>query len=170
MEKVTNTLAGLDLTKYIRYYWNARYGLVREKDLYRIFNPDNCIAFDDKETIQHLFSLQSLKATTFVPIVLALEMRKDQFTAGDIANILDAIETYIFRNATIAGKTANATEVFFSSIANDIYEQNFQSEKEITDTIRGKMIADEDFENLFVTFSTKTTQYIRYILLKVHEY
>lgn len=68
------------------------------------FNPDNCIAFDDKETIQHLFSLQSLKATTFVPIVLALEMRKDQFTAGDIANILDAIETYIFRNATIAGK------------------------------------------------------------------
>lgn len=197
-KKVTNTLAGLDLTKYIRYYWNARYGLVREKDLYReisatikspkdaidlvtdlntcapyfhdIFNPDNCIAFDDKETIQHLFSLQSLKATTFVPIVLALEMRKDQFTAGDIANILDAIETYIFRNATIAGKTANATEVFFSSIANDIYEQNFQSEKEITDTIRGKMIADEDFENLFVTFSTKTTQYIRYILLKVHDH
>lgn len=33
--KMTDSLSGLDLTKYIRYYWNAKYGLVRERDLYR---------------------------------------------------------------------------------------------------------------------------------------
>ena len=32
---IVDELSGLDLTKYIRYYWNARYTLIREKDLYR---------------------------------------------------------------------------------------------------------------------------------------
>ena len=32
---MTDSLSGLDVTKYIRYFWNARHGLVREKDLYR---------------------------------------------------------------------------------------------------------------------------------------
>ena len=30
--KMTDSLSGLDLTKYIRYYWNAKYGLVRERN------------------------------------------------------------------------------------------------------------------------------------------
>jgi uncharacterized protein with ParB-like and HNH nuclease domain len=197
-KKMTDSLGGLDLTKYIRYYWNARYGLVREKDLYREISanirtpkeskdlvtdlkdnaeyyhdacvPDSCDAYDDKEIIDRLLAIRTLKATSFIPILLALEMRKDAFSVKDKAAILRAIEVYVFRNATIAGKTANSTETFFSSIAHNIYEQKLISVNEIVKTIKSEMISDEDFKNSFCTFATKTQPYIRYILLSIHEY
>jgi uncharacterized protein with ParB-like and HNH nuclease domain len=200
-KEMIDSLSGLDVTKYIRYYWNARYGLVREKDLYREISaniktpkesydlvmelknnasfyhdacsPDSCNAYTDSEDsgiVDRLLALRTLKATSFIPILLALEMRKDAFSVKDKAAILRAIEVYVFRNATIAGKTANSTEMFFSSIAHNIYEQKLISVNEIVETIKSEMISDEDFKNSFCTFATKTQPYIRYTLLSIHEY
>lgn len=197
-KKMTDSLAGLDLTKYIRYYWNARYGLVREKDLYREISariktpkdsydlvtelkdnaeyyhdacmPDSCDAYDDKDIINTLLAIRTLKATSFIPILLSLELRKNDFDDKDKAKILRAIEIYVFRNATIAGKTANVTEVFFSKIAHDIYEQNLMKTDDIIKKIKQGWISDEEFQNSFCTFSTKTQPYIRYILLSIHNY
>lgn len=197
-QRLTNELSGFDLTKYIRYYWNARYGLVREKDLYReisatittpkesadfvtdlngcatyyhdILMPDSCDMYDDKDIIAHLSALKMLRAVTFIPILLALEMQKDFFTAKNKADILQAIETYIVRNATIAGKTANFTEKFFATIAHDIYTQKYLTTDTIIDKIKSGMISDMDFYNSFYTFTTKTTAYIRYILIMIHNY
>jgi hypothetical protein len=197
-KKITNTLTGKDLTKYIRYYWNARYSLVREKDLYReinatikspkdaidlvtdlnnyapyyhdILSPDNCIAFDNKRIIDHLISLQALGARTFIPIVLALKMRDNHFPDENIADILDAIETCVFRNATIGRKTANKIEVAFCAIANKIFDQIYQSANDIITNIRGMMISDKEFENIFSTFHTGNAFYVRYIFLKIHNF
>lgn len=141
--KMTDSLSGLDLTKYIRYYWNAKYGLVRERDLYREISariknpkdsydlvtelednaeyyhdacmPDSCDVYDNKDITDRLLAIHILQATSFIPILLSLELRKDNFTDKDKAKILRAIEVYIFRNATIAGKTANSTEQQFTA-------------------------------------------------------
>ena len=197
-KKMTDSLSGLDLTKYIRYYWNAKYGLVRERDLYREINakiknskesydlvtelednaeyyhdacmPDSCDAYDDKAIINTLLAIHTLKATSFIPILLSIELRKNVFSDEDKAEILRAIEVYIFRNSTIAGKTANVTEVFFSGIAHDIYEKKLIQKDEIVEKIKSGMISDDDFYNSFCTFSTKTQPYIRYILLSIQQF
>lgn len=196
--KMTDSLSGLDLTKYIRYYWNAKYGLVRERDLYREISvriknskdsydlvtelednaeyyhdacmPDSCDAYDDKDITDRLLAIHTLHATSFIPILLSLELRKGNFTDKDKAKILRAIEVYIFRNATIAGKTANSTEVFFSKIAHDIYEEKLIKANKIIEEIKKEMIPDKDFYNSFCTFSKKTQPYIRYILLSIHSF
>ena len=197
-KQMTDSLAGLDVTKYIRYFWNASHGLVRERDLYREISatirtpkessdlvtdlkdnakyyhdactPDSCDAYDDQNIINRLRALNILKATSFIPILLALELRKNEFTNRDKADILHAIEIYVFRNSTIASKTANSTEVFFADIAHDIYEQRLFNADEIIAKIKNGMISDEDFYNSFCTYDKKTPQYIRYILLSIHNY
>lgn len=197
-KKMTDFLSGLDVTKYIRYFWNARHGLVREKDLYREISatiktpkdsadlvtelkdnaefyhdtcmPDSCDAYDDPDIIGTLMALNTLGATSFIPILLSLELRKNEFTDKDKARILRAIEVYVFRNSTIARKTANSTEVFFADIAHDIYEQKLFEPDEIIAKIKSGMISDEDFYNSFCTYDKKTAKYIRYILLSIHNY
>lgn len=197
-KKMTDSLSGLDVTKYIRYFWNARHGLVREKDLYREISatiktpkdsadlvtelkdnaefyhdtcmPDSCDAYDDPDIIGTLMALNTLGATSFIPILLSLELRKNEFTDKDKARILRAIEVYVFRNSTIARKTANSTEVFFADIAHDIYEQKLFEPDEIIAKIKSGMISDEDFYNSFCTYDKKTAKHIRYILLSIHNY
>lgn len=195
---IVDELSGLDLTKYIRYYWNARYTLIREKDLYRemsatirtpkksddlvnnlkhyagyyhdAIDPENCDEYESDRMIHYLRSLKILKATSYIPILLSMEMKDTSFNDNDKTHVLHAIVVYIFRNATIAGKTANATEKFFSGIANDIYEEKLKTAEEISAAIKAEMISDEEFYNSFCTFKTKTQQYVRYILLTIHEY
>lgn len=74
--------------------------------------PDNCDVYEDDEIIERLSNLHTLKATSFVPILLALEMKGNQFKTEDKVKVLWAIEVYVFRNSTILGKLANKTEVF----------------------------------------------------------
>ena len=195
---IVDKLSGLDLTKYIRYYWNARYTLIREKDLYRemsatirtpkksadlvndlkhyagyyhdAIDPENCDEYEDECIIHYLSSLKILKATSYIPILLSMEMKDSSFNDNDKAHVLQAIVVYIFRNATIAGRTTNTTEKFFSGIANDIYEENLKTAEEIATAIKAEMISDEEFYNSFCTFKPKTKQYVRYILLTIHEY
>lgn len=195
---IVDKLSGLDLTKYIRYYWNARYTLIREKDLYRemsatirtpkksadlvndlkhyagyyhdAIDPENCDEYEDDRIIHYLSSLKILKATSYIPILLSMEMKDTSFNDNDKAHVLQAIVVYIFRNATIAGRTTNTTEKFFSEIANDIYKENLKTAEEIAAAIKAEMISDEEFYNSFCTFKPKTKQYIRYILLTIHEY
>lgn len=117
--------------------------------------PDSCDAYDDKDITDRLLAIHTLHATSFIPILLSLELRKGNFTDKDKAKILRAIEVYIFRNATIAGKTANSTEVFFSKIAHDIYEEKLIKANKIIEEIKKEMIPDKDFYNSFCTFSKK---------------
>ncbi|WP_296902771.1 DUF262 domain-containing protein, partial [uncultured Megasphaera sp.] len=196
-KSIADTLSGMDLTKYIRYYWNAHYNLVREKDLYRemsatiktpkdsadlvtrlnnyavyyhdAMNPESCEGYEDSTIIHHLRNLKTLKATSYIPILISLEMKGRMFTDSDKATVLQAIEVYVFRNATISGKTANTTEKFFSTIAKQIYDEKLTTASDIAAKIKSEMISDEDFYNNFRTFKTKTQQYVRYILLTIHE-
>ncbi len=195
---MTDSLSGLDVTKYIRYFWNTKYKLARKRGLYREISttirtakesfdlvtdlknnavfyhdarkPDNCYAYSNKDIIDTLRALNTLGATSFIPILLAMELRQNDFTDKDKVAILRAIEVYVFRNSTIAGKTANTTEPFFAAIAYDIYHQKLSKVDEIIAKIKKGMIPDEDFYNSFCTYHKQTANYIRYILLSIHNH
>ena len=197
-KNMSSKLHGLDLTKYIRYYWNAMHGVVRERNLYREISkeikspkesadlvddllylasyfhdantPDNCDVYEDDEIIERLSNLHTLKATSFVPILLALEMKGNQFKTEDKVKVLWAIEVYVFRNSTILGKLANKTEVFFAELAKDIYEEKLQKSEDIIEKINDERVPDKTFENQFREFSTQTTNYIRYIFSMIHDH
>lgn len=197
-KEMTDSLSGLDVTKYIRYFWNAKYKLARKRALYReisttirtaneSFNlvtdlknnavfyhdackPDSCYAYSNKDIIDALRALNTLGATSFIPILLAMELRQNDFTDKDKVAILRAIEVYVFRNSTIAGKTANTTEPFFAAIAYDISHQKLSKVDEIIAKIKKGMIPDEDFYNNFCTYHKQTANYIRYILLSIHNH
>ena len=198
-DNMIRDLGNEDPTKYIRHYWNSRHALTREKELYRTINdsitnkkeskellddlsnlaklyhdiadPYEATMFSNDSLISSLRVLKDLKAKSFYPIFLALGS-SDKFDHKDYARVASKIETYVFRNATICGRTANTTEKFFSKIANDIYGEELETTTEICDAISENIVSDEEFGAIFsnITFSEKDKPIIRYIFRKIHKH
>lgn len=195
-----NALDGLDLTKYIRYYWNSNHQFTREKALYRqitqkvrsrresiglldelneyaqffhdLANPYEPVILDQNQPlINTLKGLSILKASSFYPILLAMFQSKNHsFSDEDFAKVAFAIEVFVFRNAAIAGMTANRTEVSFANIAKKIYDGDFAEADTIVKAIEEDMIDDADFKTRFETISINNKERIRYIFRKIHQH
>lgn len=198
--EMLNTLDGIDPTKFIRHLWNSANDFSREKELYKrivktvntpkkskeflddvatyalvyhdLSNPTDCSYFSDNSLKESLIALKNLKASSFYPIVLAL-CAQGNYDDNTIADIIQTIETYFFRNISIGGKVANSTEVFFAKIAKDISDQVLFEKQDIQDQIREKMITDDEFESLFTIWkgsNSAVDKYIvRYVLRKTHD-
>ena len=197
-DEMLRNLDNEDTTQYIRYFWNASHPMARKKELYRkvigtlkedadgiqafvetlaVFSVcyhDMASAevfqyFTNKDVIAHLKVLKVLKAKTFYPVLLAM-CRKGTFSAKDVAAVLGAIESYTFRNATICGRTANATEKLLASVALRIFKGELTEASAITDEIRGKMAEDDAFKEAFLQWAGKKSakEVIRYILRKIN--
>ncbi len=192
-----NKLDKCDVTKYIRAFWNSAMPICNEKYLYKkisnffntpqgtrafldsleanaefyrnISQPQDAPTFADQDLVDSLIALKALKATTFYPVVIAMN-RCGNFTEQDMAKVVGCIETYVFRNFTICGNTANSAEVFFAGIANDIFNGTLSSVAEICNMIKGGMVDDTVFQEAFKIWSgTKASkEAVRYILRKVH--
>ncbi|SHL34539.1 DUF262 domain-containing protein [Fibrobacter sp. UWEL] len=193
-----NKLDKCDPTKYIRAFWNSAWPICNEKYLYKkisntittplstraflesleanaefyrnISQPQDAPTFADQDLVNSLIALKALKATTFYPVVIAMN-RCDNFTEQDMAKVVSCIETYVFRNFTICGNTANSAEVFFAGIANDIYNETLSSVADICNMIKGGMVDDNVFQEAFKIWSgTKASkEAVRYIFRKVHK-
>jgi len=189
-----------DPTKYIRHYWNATQNFTREKDLYRtisknisspraskellknlatyaqcyhdITTPYENGAFNDVQLVDSLKALKTLKASSFYPVVLSMMQDSQAFAEADIRQVVQTIETYVFRNFTICGKVANKSEVLFANIAKDIYDGTLDSADLIIECIKSEMVSDKEFFDSFsIWVGAKTTkEAIRYVLRKIHKY
>ena len=197
---MVNALDRADPTKYIRHFWNATNNFTREKDLYRsisksisspraskellknlaihaqcyhdITTPSDNVAFTDSGLINSLISLKTLKASSFYPIIIAIQQAPNPFSEANIRTVVQAIETYVFRNFTICGKVANKSEVIFATIAKEIYDGKLDTVDLIVDRIKEEMVSDKEFHDAFgVWAGTKSTkETIRYILRKIHKH
>ena len=189
---IIETLDKVNITSYIRHFYNFYGEFTREKELYRrisksIHNEKDCKQFVDKllhlspvynaitapedntffekqELRESLNNLKTLKAKTFYPIILAADLRK--FSEDEIYNITTAIESLVFRNFSICGITANKYEKIFTRIASHIYHGQLTAE-EACNEIRNEIIDDDQFSQIFKKFKTKTKSLIRYILVKI---
>ncbi|WP_270231306.1 DUF262 domain-containing protein [Lactococcus formosensis] len=194
--KIIENLNDNDLSKFIRYYWNSKYDFIREKDLYKALRKnadtpkkveillDNLIAlselyvalivpddnkfFDTLELNERISEINKLKATSFYPIVFALQ--SEEYSESDINCILKYIESLIVRNFVVAGKTANKYEIEFAKIAYNISEEVLKGKDQIIEKISSLIISDDSFINNFEIFSSKSSNVIRYLLRKINNY
>lgn len=198
--QMISDLDGIDPTRFIRHLWNSSYDFSREKELYKrivkmidtpkksrefldemaiyapvyhdLANPTDCNYFSDERLKDSLCSLKNMKASTFYPTVIALTSQG--FGEKDIADIVETIETYIFRNFSIGGKVANSAERFFADLGKDISDQVLTQKQDIVQRIRDKMIENEEFRNLFVMWKGSNSSadkfLVRYIFRKIHSY
>ncbi|SFK36137.1 Protein of unknown function DUF262 [Marinilactibacillus piezotolerans] len=192
--QVIENLGNVDPTRFIRHYWNSQHKFVREKDLYKgirkaintpkkvedlmedlvglsdlytsLSYPENFVYFENSTLIERTKEISNLGASSYFPIMLALENEK--YDEIDIDKIMESIECLIVRNFVVAGKTANKFEVEFAKIAYQITQHQFDEIDEILSAIKNLTINDDEFSNDFKIFTTKKTNTIRYILRKVH--
>lgn len=195
-----STLDRADPTKYIRHYWNATQSFTREKDLYRhisktisspraskellknlatyaqcyhdITAPNENVGFTDAELVTSLKALKILKASSFYPVILAMKQDPQVFKESSLRQVIQAIETYVFRNFTICGKAANKSEVFFAGIAKEIYDGTLDTTDAIINRIKSEMVTDTEFVDSFAIWagSKSTKEAIRYMLRKIHKH
>lgn len=198
--KMVSTLDRADPTKYIRHFWNATQSFTREKALYRnicdkisspraskaflkdladyaecyhdITAPNENVGFTDAELVTSLKALKILKASSFYPVILAMKQDPQVFKETNIRQVIQAIETYVFRNFTICGKAANKSEVFFAGIAKEIYDGTLDTTDAIINRIKAEMVTDTEFLDSFAIWagSKSTKEAIRYMLRKIHKH
>lgn len=198
--QMLDDLDGIDPTRYIRHLWNSACEFSREKELYKriaktidtpkksreflnematyapvyhdLANPSDCVYFTDARLKDSLCALKNMKASAFYPLVIALVAQG--FNESDTADVVETIETFVFRNFSIAGKVANSAETFFAKIAKEISDQVITQKTDIQDRIREKMITDDEFTNLFSLWkgsnSSSDKFVVRYIFRKMHSF
>jgi len=189
-------LDGINPTKFIRHYWNAQYRFVREKDLYMAIRrqinspalvadlmvdlvalselytslnrPDKITYFKDATLIEQNVEINNLGAKSYYPIIMALVIK--EFLETEISTIHTVIESFIVRNFTVAGKTANRSEKNFAGIAQRIAQNELETADEIVEAVNSLIISDEEFYESFKLFEVKRSNTIRYLLRKIHNH
>ena len=86
--------------------------------------------------------------------------------------VVQTIETYVFRNFTICGKVANKSEVFFAAVAKEIYDGTLDSTDMVINRIKAEMVSDREFSDSFAIWvgSKTSKEAIRYMLRKIHKH
>jgi uncharacterized protein with ParB-like and HNH nuclease domain len=194
--KTVENLENIDITKYLRHFWNSKFKFTREKDLYKrirtyintpkkaeefvknfreisdvyktLINPSEEIYFSDQQLNKKLINLKTLNASTFYPIILS--MVNNSFNEKEIGFVLSAIETFIVRNNVVAGKVANKYEILFAKIAHKISEKEITSVEEIFDQLKDDMLSDEEFEVHFKSFTIKSKKVAKFLLKEINDY
>ena len=183
-----------DATKYIRYYWNALHPFTREKNLYKeisgnvkasqctsfvqdinnyaelynaLTSPNDNKYYSDPSITNMLANLSVMKATTFYPIVLAMQVK--QYSEQDVKRVLSALESLVFRNFVVAGQTANKYEIIFSRIANEITNKDITADKVVNEIISATN-DDDIFKRDLIGFEVKTVTIAKYILREIEDF
>ncbi|WP_225230081.1 DUF262 domain-containing protein [Ureibacillus galli] len=192
--KMQEKAEGLDLTKYIRTFWNSRHDFVRERDLYKnlkdtIKTPSDCLSFtkdlvesieiykmlidpenenyfNDKDIEIIISNLKTLNASTYYPIMLAMNVK---FQESEIKKVITSIESFIVRNCVIAGRVANRYEMLFAKIAKNIFINN-SSYEDIIKSLKTELVTDDEFENYFSVATIKSVPVAKFILRRICNY
>lgn len=194
LETVDN-LENIDITKFLRHYWNSRFNFTREKELYKkiqrfvdspkkceeftenfynmsdvykaLVHPGEYIYFTNHVINESLTNLKIMSASSFYPIVLS--MVNNGYSEEDIRIIINSIETLIFRNCVVAGKVANKYEILFGKVAHYISEKKITNVDEIYNEIKKETLNDEEFELAFSTLTIKSVNVAKYVLRKLND-
>lgn len=186
---------GVDLTKFIRTFWNSKYTFTREKDLYKnlkniVTNPEQCVKFtnelssnlniykvltnpysekyfDDYEIEAHIDNLRILGARTYYPVIIA--MINEEYLESELKEIIIAIESLILRNCVIAGIGANTYEILFAKLAKKITDEHITT-KEILNNLKPTLLSDIEFKKYFADAEIKKPPVAKLILRCIENY
>ena len=187
-----------NITKYIRYYWNATQSYTGDSDLYtsirnyignsitkaqtllselvfcsnifETFTKNNVLAYSSNKMQNLVNEARILKVSTFIPIMISLKLRPD-IAESQIAEVLKNILNYLMRVTIIpgGGAAANKNERLFSNIARDIYINKCTIDQ-IKKALKDADVSDETVTAQFMDYAKKDKNTARYILGKINDY
>lgn len=117
----------------------------------------------------HILNLKLLNAVQYKTVILAMGLR--DFNIHDINLTLEKIISLQLRNIFIAKDKANTVEVFFPSLAEEIYSRKISSLSDILSKISDMMVNDSqlyEFFNNREIDSNKDEAIIRFILKEIY--
>ncbi len=186
-----------EILNYIRYYWSSKYGLTREKELYKnikekIKNKNQSITFLSNleknsevylailnpnhplwnnfppECSEYISELLELRLVQNRPLLIALlEIWKDK--PEEVKKALKLIVSWSVRNL-ITGKIGSGTlEKEFSKQAKLINEGEINSAKKLLNSIKHLIPTDEEFKTAFEIATVSKAYIARYYLRKLEQ-
>jgi hypothetical protein len=123
--------------------------------------------FVDKQIKNALIGLSTLGASTFYPLVFAMQIK--QYDEADILKMLKAVETLVVRNFVVGGLTAKKYEQTFSAIARQVSKEKI-SIAEILELISNDTNDDAKFQRDLVSVVVKAAPVAKYILREIEDF
>lgn len=185
-----------EILQYLRYYWSSKYGLTREKELFKsiknkitnknltisflnnlergtekylsLLNPNHQLWQDYSPNCATLISeLNELRLIQPRPLLLAiLEIFSDK---EDVEKSLKLIVSWSVRNLITGAIGAGTLEKQFSHQAKLINEGKIKNFRELKESILQFIPTDEQFSNAFKIASVSKSYIARYYLRKIEE-
>ncbi|HUW44700.1 MAG TPA: DUF262 domain-containing protein [Dehalococcoidia bacterium] len=178
------------ITDFLRHYWNSRYTLARERELYRRFrsqihdgndslifaeeldkaasdysallNPGHMIWRElGQKVVDAVFSLFGLRLEQNRPMLLAA-MRKLQ--KSELAILLPWLLSWSVRGVMVGGIGKGKYEVNYANAAIAINNDETSSVTQIFDKIENIIPSDTEFEIAFRTYRPSNNRLTHYIL------
>ena len=186
-------LSNSDITTYIRHFWNSKYGLARENELFKrmkltvvdakgAFELLNILekqatfyngfktSYDtdlwDKDERAQLLVLDLLNVSTCYSLMLAF---LENLPRNDFAALLKEISSISLRYS-ISELNPNTAEAVYSKVANQIYKKELTDAKSVVQALKPIYVADENFVLAFSTtrIKTKTKKaFVKYLLVEL---
>ncbi len=177
--------------KFLRYYWNSRFELVRKDGLFKalrksvttaeqtfalldeveraaaIFaameNPHDELWAGDKHIRRHVLEMKIFNVTQpYSLLLVAYDRLRSEFES-----ILRFCSIISFRYNVIGGLNPNNQEVVFNRTAQKIFHGEISTAAQVAQELKDIYPSDEDFANAFNTKTLSTKRYkklARYIL------
>lgn len=177
--------------KFLRYYWNSRYELVRKDGLFKALrnsvtaadqafalldevekaaavyaaleNPHDELWVNNREIRRRILEMKIFNVTQpYSLLLLTYERLRPEFES-----VLRFCTVISFRYNVIGGLNPNNQEVVFNRVARKIFEGSISTAAQVAQELKPIYPSDEDFANAFGTKELNTKRYkrlARYIL------
>lgn len=190
---LNNILSSNDITNYIRHFWNSKYDLSRQAELFKkikknINDAETAFTvlhdlekqgtlyngfktpFDtdlwSKDERPYLTVLDLLGVSTCYPLMLAF---LENLPRLDFAILLREIAVLSLRY-TIAQRNPNTAEIEYSKVANLIYRGQLSDVRSVIRALKPIYVEDDSFEAAFATAEVNTKRkkgLVKYLLIKL---
>lgn len=193
---ISDSLRKNDLTTYLRHFWNSRYKLKRQPELFKAIKrfigddpkPERkaltllndleqqvayYTAFSNPadeiwntEESAYLAVLNLLEVTTCYSLLLAVLNKVERLHFRTILRELVVITL----RYNLSGQNPNEAERQFSEVANGVTDGNYTDPREIISALKTIYIDDAQFEASFTTLTISTRrkkELVKYLLVKI---
>lgn len=194
-QSINNILGGIELTTYLRHFWNSRNMIARKQNLFKvvknsIIDADQAFALLDElennaqlyaafsqpedelwkqaEQSEYIRQLKLFGVTQCYPLLLAAYKK---FDPNEYARLLRCCCVIAFRYNVIGGLNPNKLEDEYNKTAQDVHAGKLKNTREIFHNLKSVYVSDEEFESSFAAKSIATkgkgAKLVRYILFSL---
>lgn len=183
---------------FLRTYWNSRYKLARQSELFKVIRQnirDKQAVFELirglEEDLDYYMALSSPELSDWSiedkklaeklklfrirqPFSLLLSARRN-FTSQEFSELLRAVVVISFRYNIIGNNSPNEQERIYNQIAEHIHKKEFSQLSQVWHSLKAIYIDDEQFKTDFANKSIRTTdnrgkKIVRLILCEIECY